>query len=598
MRFLRVYTSDWINLDIDEQTAIGIDIVSFDVKEPENRKFSYSNEFNIPITNINKSVFDLVGDEQAVHFLQGEIQSNLYKSLRCEYYVDNSLIISGTCYISEVSDRISLFLKPDMSIFDTLKSISWMQFEDYFMQYLTFLGESTDDNPFSYSTSFDFDVVYSNFMQRFAYNGSSILRLLPQLNELDVVLPVPDKYYYPEIVYEAGTAIHNITKVENGIQLLGAKFGIKITHIFDFIVWYFKETQGIDVSITYEQTSIIKNAGVALRRVYVDNYASGTFGTSLLSITTSNNDKSSLQRTVAFKGKENNDYCVGLTLFDYLKSVAQLYGMRINQIQNKISFTKIIGTGQSEFKDDNFTGVPKFKPIVEGYKQVNYIGLEAHNASPYYVTDTVDDIIITNIRYKFIEDRFESKNLNIEKGYSDNVIYDKNFGYDTTTFLYTIKGFLPITYERHDWVRRSLSMAFWHEKALESFSHYLIGKHDFVNNKFVYTSSTYETVFYGYRENAGSHVTFVELQAERVTSINHFNSTTFYDNAVADIARMVKQPATYRVKKYLLNLEVDNLDMSQPVYIRHLNGWFIINKIEGYNPLSKEAVEEELIKLA
>jgi hypothetical protein len=281
--------------------------------------------------------------------------------------------------------------------------------------------------------------------------------------------------------------------------------------------------------------------------------------------------------------------------------VCQLCGLRISQTQDEISFTKIIRTGVSALKNDNYSGVPKMRPFVDGYTQENFIGLESQDASPYEVRDTVDNIDVKDMRSKFLSDRFESKNINLPKGdFITSENYDRNFGYENAKFLFKIKGFLPVIYERYaEEETKALSMAFWHDDAISSFNHYLIGVHVRENNvfNFAQTSDT-ATCFFAYKFFASPDIITAEKNVKRITSINHYLSRTFYNNAVKDIASLVKEPVTYKIKKYLSQIEVDDLDMSQPFSPNILNGKYMINKISGYNPLSTEATEIELIKIA
>lgn len=51
------------------------------------------------------------------------------------------------------------------------------------------------------------------------------------------------------------------------------------------------------------------------------------------------------------------------------------------------------------------------------------------------------------------------------------------------------------------------------------------------------------------------------------------------------------------LKLRLNSLDINQLDLTKPVYINHFNSWFYISQIKGYNPNNYESTECELVKL-
>ena len=83
MRLLRINGTD---IDIDGKTAIGITLQTYNIKEPGDRKISISNSFTIPRTAKNHKIIGFSGDSQF-------IQTTIYDSMICDYWVDNELLI-------------------------------------------------------------------------------------------------------------------------------------------------------------------------------------------------------------------------------------------------------------------------------------------------------------------------------------------------------------------------------------------------------------------------------------------------------------------------------------------------------------------------
>ena len=128
MRSLIIYKQNDGNIyhcDLDDNTAIGVDIQVFDPAKPDVSRVNCSNEFSVPKTRNNISIFDGI-------FNPGQIISeNKYE---CDYFVDNHRLISGIVYLTgSTSDRITMFIYDKHSILAELKSIKFSDFEKEFL---------------------------------------------------------------------------------------------------------------------------------------------------------------------------------------------------------------------------------------------------------------------------------------------------------------------------------------------------------------------------------------------------------------------------------------------------------------------------------
>jgi hypothetical protein len=124
MRLL--YIND-ILVDIDEKTAIGIDLQTYDIKEPSKPKVSVSNSFTIPITNKNLKAIGYIG---GMH----NISNVIYEQSVCNYYINNiQYIRDAKLRVQSISDRIEVFIFQKADVWDLLKKVKWGDFvSDYY----------------------------------------------------------------------------------------------------------------------------------------------------------------------------------------------------------------------------------------------------------------------------------------------------------------------------------------------------------------------------------------------------------------------------------------------------------------------------------
>ena len=110
-------------IDLDSQTAIGIDLQQYDIKQPALNKVKISNSFSIPITNNNLSAIGWIGRQQ-------NISNSIYGVRYCNYYVNNlQFIKNGRIRVTSVGDRIELYMFEKPDIWDTLKTVKWKDFK-------------------------------------------------------------------------------------------------------------------------------------------------------------------------------------------------------------------------------------------------------------------------------------------------------------------------------------------------------------------------------------------------------------------------------------------------------------------------------------
>jgi hypothetical protein len=325
----------------------------------------------------------------------------------------------------------------------------------------------------------------------------------------------------------------------------------------------------------------------------------------------------------------DSEYNAGLTVLDYFKSVLQTFGLTIeynvnnNASSNNFYIKNIIThpspadtTNYSTLLDDNFIDYLKFTPKLDNYKQHNLIMFKnGFNDSTNLTNNT------TFIRYSVLGNRVYSKNENIESGYisingSKDLSIDDDFVRTYTTDvnasykLLEIDGWVPLNfYEQFiDDLENTYShtfMRFWHKNVTKSFNHFLFGRHYYAQpytpaiyqpsrelasqqKEYVTTNKTLDKV---------AHILRATLAVKQITSIQTLGSAVFYNNCTLNYRCLAEMPIVYTVKKYITPSEILNLELNKLYFIKHLGGYFYINKISGYNPeKSNEPVTIELIK--
>jgi hypothetical protein len=152
MRLLRIND---IDVDIDDQTAIGIDFQSYDVKQPGKNFINISNTFTVPLTANNKAIFGNAENPQSLN-------TDIYEESICNYWIDNEqLIKNAKCRVDEIQDRISIFIFQKDDIWDILKSIDWADFIPDFITWLqTTKSYPSSSSPFV-GAFLDFLTTYS-----------------------------------------------------------------------------------------------------------------------------------------------------------------------------------------------------------------------------------------------------------------------------------------------------------------------------------------------------------------------------------------------------------------------------------------------------
>lgn len=353
MRLLRINDT---NIDIDDKTAIGLTLQSYDIKQPGKRLVNITNTFTIPATSHNLQIFGFANNPQSTSLY-------IYSSATCDYWVDNEhLINSAKCRVNSINDRISLFVFQKEDIWDLIKKVNWTDFVPDFVQWL-------QDNKGLPSLSIPFIGNFGEFIEPYVDNSEG------------VILP----FYYGNLYNYDPAGADNYIEDENNIWLRnwpesgtkadGGHFCIFIKTIFE----YLEDIYNVD---------FLTAGGQALGNIWDDEYAKAIYtpirdlvprfkytgGGALEGFYFEADTTSSF---LPLKDVEDKS---GKTLHDLVNSFFQHFNIIKDEIvinnQDVIRLARFDDIGTlAEVKDWSglLTGTPTFKPTINGYAQENTI---------------------------------------------------------------------------------------------------------------------------------------------------------------------------------------------------------------------------------
>lgn len=333
-RLLRINKQD---IDIDDATAIGITLQAYDIKEPNKRKVNITNQFTIPLTVRNNKIFGYPANVQSS-------DKTIYSPLTAEYWdsgykiIDNSLV-----RVDEVSDRISLYLIQKQDLWDKLKLITWPQFAEEFIDWL-----SPQLEP-SYSQ------LVSNLV-----TAQSGLFLPCWLGQLSRQLDETGSYYIEDIAN-----LHLQYKDINGGHL-----AIYAVDIFKFIEYKynvkFLTDGGIFAGNIFED-EFVKSIFTPIRSIGIKAvYESTTGAHQGWTLAVIGNE---------FKPLDNGDK-TDKTLHDFVTAFFQVFNVIVEPIGDEIRLARwdnLIEQPPIDWTKKLANGTIKFKPSISGYTQNNRI---------------------------------------------------------------------------------------------------------------------------------------------------------------------------------------------------------------------------------
>lgn len=505
--------------DIDDSTAIGIDLQGYDVTEPGSRKVAASNNFTIPKTAKNMRLIGFAGNPQSISTIP-------YSPITCRYWNQNKCLIhNGTARIVEVSDRISVFAFEKSTCWTDMQDLKWPEFQSELIVWLQTNGLPSAANPFVGSFA-DFIAPYIT-----ATTGVVLPFFISNLALYD---PADGTAY----IENTGSLYLKYNATVEGVAVngLGGHFSVYCKTIFEFIEYKY----GVDFSVTDVTSYNIFQDAIAslmytpLRNLSIQHTASGFYFR--------------YDDEAKFLPEDTNVDKEGKTLYDFTKAFFQHFNCLIDRIPKLDNsekyiirrFDDIINAPVVNLDIDE---VSSFAPMLDGYNQNNWIKF-----SGIYE----DGDALTNSK------KIVCNNKNLDVGSSDDSLFD-------------IDAYIPSGYKAGGNVVLDLSPS-------DSFSQF----------SFFISSGNASTTVKSIQEGA-------EVSASVILPIAQLYSL---DGEYNILASMVAYPSFYTAKKWLSLSEVEAMVYFTRYYVKKLNGYFFLNKIESYNPeKSTEPTKVELIKI-
>jgi len=506
-------------VDIDDKTAIGIDYQAYDISEPGSRKVPASNKFTIPRTANNMRLIGFAGNPQSISQI-------VYFPIACQYFNYNKCLIrNGTARVTEVADRISVFIYEKSTVWTELQDYTWSEFQSDFIDWMI----SEKGLP---SATSPFVGTFTNFLTPYISSNEGVI--LPFLiSNLSLYDPAEETDYIE-------TLGKLYLKYTNGsINGMGGHFCVFCKTIFEFIEDHFN----IDLSVL--DTSYDYN-------IFEDAIASVMF-TPLRNLTiehTSNGFYFRYNNEGQFLPEETTEDKADKTLYDFTKAFFQYFNCLIDQVPTLDNtekyiirrFDNIINAPVVDLSG-KLSGVQSFQPVIEGYNQNNWIKFSA-------IYEGGDELVNSK--------KIICRNQNLDIGSPSESLFD-------------IDIYIPSGFVAGGDIILNLSLA----DTFNTFSFFI-------------TEAQASTTVASTQEGA-------EVSASMILKIAKLYSLASEYNTIAS---MVEYPSFYKIKRWLTLTEVEGLVYFARYYMKELNGYFFLNKIEGYNPeKSNEPTSIELIKI-
>jgi hypothetical protein len=525
MRLLQITTSvNTYTVDIDDETAIGIDFQCYDIKEPGKRKINISNQFTIPGTAHNLAIFGYANNPQSTSTI-------IYAKNTINYWVDNQqLITDARVRVEEIQDRISLFIFQKNDIWDDLKALSWPEFQRQFMVWLhTVKGLPDIDSPYT-DTWQNFVTFYTNRI-----NAHCLFMPIYFGNLLNEQDPDEAEGIFLENCTDTNPTIY--ASFINDINTLKTgHFCTYVKNIFEFI----EDTYGVNF---YTSTSfagniwddaVIPTMFTALRDFLVTPKVLSPIGSFYFNV-----ELESIVIKSYFKPFDIVYDKADRTLYDFVNAFFQHCNIIINQSDIDIKLRRwdsIVTYGQIVNWSGGLSGKPKYKPFIQGYAQKNYI-------------------------------RFKEIYPDGDKTQNQKVIDFGNLNLDAEQDLFEIDAFVNTFFQlADDKLAPDLSVT-------ESFKTFHFFLPDPVN-----TLVNDVNINLRYIPIIGITTNYTATAKPVIPVLYSLDSEyTLLEAALVT-------PKFYEIEKWLTLNDIIALDFFNQFYIQELNGSFFINKISGFNP--------------
>ncbi len=116
---MRLLYFDNERVDIDNNTAIGIDLQAYDLTTLQ-RRVNVSNRFSLPRTAKNMRIIGHAGNVQSE-------SKKIYNDFSSQYWINSVRFINGRAFVENVDERINCFIYDNNSLWSELKNYSFLE---------------------------------------------------------------------------------------------------------------------------------------------------------------------------------------------------------------------------------------------------------------------------------------------------------------------------------------------------------------------------------------------------------------------------------------------------------------------------------------
>lgn len=516
MRLLKI---NGLKVDLDDKTAIGVTFQSYDVKSPGARKVNITNSFTIPATYNNLQIFGNANNPQS-------LSTKIYEKNILDYWVDNEQLISkAKVRVDFIEDRIGLFVFQKDDVWTATKKVLWPDFVADFIKWMQDeKGLPSKDNPFvgnftdflyPYSTATEGVKLSFFFSNLYNYDPDNGLAFVEDFNSIYL-------RYWPE----------------SGDKADGGHFSVYCKTIFEYIEQKygvnFLTSGGVKNGNLWDdaiaQVLYIPIRDIGIRFSYTGGVITGYYF--------------EYNEDSKFLPLKNQKDKAGKKLYDFINSFLQHLNVIIDEFDDSVirlaRFDDIATLADVANWSGRYTGIPKYKPSIDGYAQENVIKFKE--------------------KYEEADDLVGSKTL---------ICNNENL--DAITNLFDIDAYIPSFLQINGGIVPDLSP----KEAFKTFVFLLDnGLTDDAINIYNLESGVLES-------------TAFRLQKTAIYSL---------DGEYNLLDSIIKYPKFYEVKRWLTLNDIKDLEFFRLYWIKELNGSYFLNKISGFNPQkSKQATTLELI---
>ena len=536
--------------DIDEDTAIGIDLQAYDFKDPGKLKVNVSNTFSLPATAKNMRILGSPGSPSRV-------DNTIYNRISVDYQVKNKVYINnGSARVESIKKgRINMFVAQRPGFIDRMKAVTLNQFLQQWF-----------DNYFQNTTFEDYQALVNAYAE--GHNGVILPAMIGTLADLpDIDGRVVEYYHWNDgqsFINEITMSIQN--DAEN-YMAQGGHFGVFIYPLFRYFEQYFSVDLNSASPAVYSlfNDSIFKSIYIIVRNITtrhdIPKLAFVNFG-----------------GYYSLRPLEDVTPYADLSAFDLFSETLKLLGYGVEEV----------GEGFELVRLDHMGAVPIAGDLLPGYMEAGYR---------------------SEIEYKPGIDGYGQQNI-IKMEPADNagemagarILLSNNENSEAKKDLFTVKAYVP-TFLRGNSIMPSGSVLVPEMREAKSCEKLTFFRSSGGVVTFL-VSGNYIVIHPGSFPEIPRWAQKLMPEGKYIgpnwqVTANLPKPDVYSVSAEYNFLEgIINSPETYKVKRWVTSSQMENFRKIATYYVPELGGWFYVNKIKGFNPVkSKQPVEFELIKV-